>query len=179
MHTRLTLASLGITASAVLAIGCITQQAPSDTVSSITAPSAISASGSTSTGSGDDRSGRTTASTTPATTPATGSTGSPTTPAPSPAPAPANVTVAYQQDLKPIFDADCTRCHSSSRPYGNYSMTTYAQVMRAVAAGNANSILIRFTQRGGSMYRYWSGNAQGKADLVRTWIVNNAAAQTR
>ncbi len=178
MYTRLTLATLGITASAVLAIGCITQQAPTDTVSSITAPSAISASGSTSTstGSGDDRSGRTTASTTPATTPATGSAGSPTTTTP---PAPATITVAYQQDLKPIFDADCTRCHSSSRPYGNYSMTTYAQVMRAVAAGNTNSVLIRFTQRGGSMYRYWSGNAQGKADLVRTWIVNNAAAQTR
>lgn len=161
---RCTAASL--LATALLSAGCITEQPPTDTVSSITAPSAVPGA----TGSRDDRSGRP-ATTTTAPTPGT------TTPAV--VTPPANVTVAYQQDLKPIFDTDCVRCHSDSRPDGNYAMTTYAQVMRAVAAGNPTSVLIRFTQRGGSMYRYWSGNAQGKADLVRTWIVNNAAAESR
>ena len=58
-------------------------------------------------------------------------------------------------------------------------MTTYTQVMRAVAPGNARSALIVFTQRGASMYRYWSGNAAAKAELVRSWVVNNGAAEKR
>jgi len=29
------------------------------------------------------------------------------------------------------------------------------------------------------MYRYWSGSAAAKADLVRRWIVDNGAARTR
>lgn len=161
----------GRTVFAVIALvafsgwGCITRQAPTDTESSITAPSAVTAGSNRA----DSRSGVRIppTATTPSTLPST-------TVAP-----PATVTVAYQQDLKPVFDADCVRCHSGSRPDGNYSMVTYAQVMRAVTPGNASSVLIRFTQRGGSMYRYWSGNAQAKADLTRNWIVNNAAAESR
>ena len=92
------------------------------------------------------------------------------------------VTVAYVQDLQPIFQSDCVPCHSGSRPDGNYSMSNYAQVMRAVAAGNARSALVVVTQRNASMYRYWSGNASTratKAELVRKWVVENGAAQTR
>lgn len=81
--------------------------------------------------------------------------------------------------MQPLFEADCVRCHSGSRPDGNYAMTTYAQVMRAVTAGSARSRLVVTSQRNGSMYRYWSGNAAAKADLVRTWVVSSAAAETR
>jgi hypothetical protein len=56
---------------------------------------------------------------------------------------------------------------------GNYRMTTYAQVMAAVRAGSASSTLVAVTQSNGSMYRYWSGNAATKADLVRKWVVEN------
>ena len=104
-----------------------------------------------------------------------------TTSTPGTIPAPA-VSVAYVQDLQPIFQSDCVPCHSGSRPDGNYSMSTYAQVMRAVAAGNARSALVVVTQRNASMYRYWSGNATtkaNKAELVRKWVVENGAAQTR
>ncbi len=58
-------------------------------------------------------------------------------------------------------------------------MQTYAGVMRAVAPGNARSSLVVVTQRNASMYRYWSGNAATKAELVRKWVVENGAAQTR
>lgn len=103
----------------------------------------------------------------------------PTTPTPT-TPAPTTpVTVAYVQDMQPIFQSDCVRCHSGSHPDGNYSMSTYAQVMRAVTAGNARSALVVVTQRNASMYRYWSGNAATKAALVRSWVVDNGAAQTR
>lgn len=58
-------------------------------------------------------------------------------------------------------------------------MTTYANVMRAVSAGNANSPLVTTTQSRGSMNRYFTGNRTTKADLVRRWVVDFRAAQTR
>ncbi len=91
----------------------------------------------------------------------------------------ADQPVAYEQDLKPIFDSDCLICHSRSRPLGRYSMSTYADVMAAVRPGSASSALVSTTQSRGSMYRYFSGNRTAKADLVRRWVVDFAAQQTR
>ena len=144
-------------AASLVAFGCVTQQPATDVAESITGPTPVSATAATST------------TTTPSTS----------TPVrflrlPSP--------WLYVQDLQPIFQSDCVPCHSGSRPDGNYSMSTYAQVMRAVAAGNARSALVVVTQRNASMYRYWSGNATTKAtkaELVRKWVVENGAAQTR
>ena len=107
----------------------------------------------------------------------TSSSSSPSTPATPPASG--KVTVAYTQDMAPIFAADCTRCHSGSRPDGNYSMATYDLVLRKVVAGNSRSALVTSTSNRGSMYRYWSGNAAAKAELVRSWVVDNAAAKDR
>lgn len=87
--------------------------------------------------------------------------------------------VAYVQDLQSIFQGDCTRCHSGSRPDGNYNMSTYAQVLKAVTPGSARSALVVTTQRNASMYRYFSGDAASKSALVRSWVVENGAAQTR
>jgi hypothetical protein len=58
-------------------------------------------------------------------------------------------------------------------------MSTYAQVMAAVQPGNARSALVATTQSNGSMYRYFSGSRATKADLVRQWVVNFNAQQTR
>jgi hypothetical protein len=131
---------------------CVTQQPATDLADTVTGPSPV------------------------ATTPSSPTT--PTTTAPAPT-TPATIKVAYEQDLKPVFQSDCVRCHSGSRPDGNYSMSTYAQVMRDVAAGNSRSRLVVTTQRNASMYRYWSGNAAAKAELVRTWVVDNGAAEKR
>jgi len=139
-------------AAGLVTVACVTQQPPTDVAESITSPSPVS----------------TTSTATTATS----------TSAPSATPA-SPATVAYVQDLQPIFQSDCVRCHSGSRPDGNYSMSTYAQVLRAVVAGNARSPLVVVTQRNASMYRYWSGNAAAKAELVRKWVVENGAAQTR
>ena len=100
------------------------------------------------------------------------------TAAPTPTP-PATVTVAYTPDMTPIFNADCTRCHSGSRPSAGYGMQTYAQVIRAVVAGNARSRLVVTTQSNGSMYRYLSGDRTAKSALIRQWVVDNGAAQQR
>jgi len=108
-------------------------------------------------------------------------TGSPTSPTGSTTPTapPSGQPLAYDQDLKPVFDADCVFCHSGSRPSAGYSMTTYQQVMAAVRPGDASSPLVATTQSNGSMYRYFSGNRQTKASMVRDWVVLYGAAQTR
>lgn len=86
------------------------------------------------------------------------------------------------QDIAPILQADCLSCHGSGRADGNYRVTTYAQTMRGVSAGSARSSLVRTTQSNGSMYRYWSGSTatrQAKAELVRSWVVDHNAQETR
>lgn len=114
--------------------------------------------------------------TSPTTTPTTTTT---TTPPTTTTPTTGTITVAYNQDIAPILRADCQRCHSGSRPDAGYSVDSYALTMREVRAGDARSRLVTSTQNRGSMYRYWSGNAANKAELVRKWVVENAAAQDR
>ena len=58
-------------------------------------------------------------------------------------------------------------------------MVTYRDVMTGVRAGSASSKLVAETQSRGSMYRYFSGNRTTKAELVRRWVVEFAAQQTR
>jgi cytochrome c553 len=87
--------------------------------------------------------------------------------------------LAYDPDLKAIFQSDCVRCHGSSGASAGYSMTSYAGVMAAVRAGNAQSLLITTTQPSGSMYSHLSGNRAGRADMIRNWVVTHSAAATR
>jgi hypothetical protein len=91
----------------------------------------------------------------------------------------AQSVVAYTQDIKPLLDGDCIRCHNSRTRDGNVDLSSYSTVMRTVSPGSANSLLIRASRNGGSMYREWSGNRANKAELVRRWIVENNAAQNR
>jgi predicted CXXCH cytochrome family protein len=81
--------------------------------------------------------------------------------------------------MKPIFDGDCVSCHNNSFAAGRYSMSTYAAVLRDVVPGSASSRLVVWTQPGGTMYRYFTGDRATKAALVRAWVVDNKAAQTR
>jgi hypothetical protein len=107
----------------------------------------------------------------------------PTTPTTPTTPATGDTTpLAYNPDMKALFQSDCVPCHGAGRADGNYRMTTYVQVMAAVRAGNASSTLISVTRSGGSMYRYWSGNHDtrlAKAAQVRSWIVNFNAQENR
>jgi hypothetical protein len=90
---------------------------------------------------------------------------------PTPAPTPAAASVAYEQDIRPILAADCLGCHGQ--------FDTYSGAMGYVVAGNASSRLVRATQSGGSMNRYLSGDKAAKAALIRSWVVDNGAAQSR
>ena len=87
--------------------------------------------------------------------------------------------LAYVQDIKPIFDRDCLSCHSTRGARGNYSVSTYAEVMNDQRAGDASSSVVVDCAPGGSMYRYFSGDATTKANVVFRWMVYYDAAQTR
>jgi hypothetical protein len=87
--------------------------------------------------------------------------------------------LAYVQDIKPIFDRDCLECHSRREAAGDYSVSTYADVMRGQRPGNADSSLVVACAPGGSMYRYFRGDPLVDATLVFRWIVYYNGAETR
>jgi hypothetical protein len=87
--------------------------------------------------------------------------------------------LAYVQDIKPLFDRDCLSCHSSRDARGSYSVSTYAEVMGDQRPGDATSSVVVDCAPGGSMYRYFSGDAETKATEVFRWMVYYNAAQTR
>jgi hypothetical protein len=84
--------------------------------------------------------------------------------------------IAYVPDVKPIFDSDCLSCHNSRDARGDYSVSTYADAVRGQRAGDARSSVVVDCSPGGSMYRYFSGNATAKATMVFRWIVVYGAA---
>ena len=114
-----------------------------------------------------------------AATPTPGTGAASPTPTPLPGATPTGTSLAYTQDLQPVFASDCVVCHSDRNPLGHYSMTTYAGVMKDVTPGSASSTLVRLSQSNGSMYRYWSGDRAAKAKLTSDWVVANKAAQNR
>jgi hypothetical protein len=87
--------------------------------------------------------------------------------------------LAYVQDVKPIFEADCSRCHNSRNPRGNYSDSTYAEAISGQRPGDASSSVVVDCSPGGSMYQYFSGDALTKATIVFRWMVYYNAAESR
>jgi hypothetical protein len=87
--------------------------------------------------------------------------------------------LAYVQDIKPIFDRDCFQCHSSFNQRGSYSVGTYADTIAGQRPGDAHSSVVVDCSPGGSMYRYFTGNAVAEATIVFRWMVVYNAAETR
>ena len=88
-------------------------------------------------------------------------------------------TIAYVQDIKPIFDRDCASCHGARQSAGNYSVSTYANVLAGQRPGDASSSVVVDCSPGGSMYRYFSGDAVTEATMVFRWMVYYNAVQNR
>jgi hypothetical protein len=88
-------------------------------------------------------------------------------------------TLSYLPDVKPILDRDCLSCHSTRDARGNYSVSTYAEVLSGQTPGNAKSSLVVTGSPGGSMYQYYSGDAITKSTIVFRWLVYYNALQSR
>jgi hypothetical protein len=87
--------------------------------------------------------------------------------------------IAYQQDIKPLFDRDCLSCHSTRDARGNYSVSSYASTMSGQRPGDAASPVVVDCSPGGSMYRYFTGDPVSEATLVFRWMVVYNGAETR
>ena len=87
--------------------------------------------------------------------------------------------LAYVNDIKPVLDSDCVACHSPRLHESNVDLSTYASVMRVVQAGSSNSLLVRVTRSNGIMYPNLTGNRAAKSELIRSWVVDSRAAETR
>jgi hypothetical protein len=87
--------------------------------------------------------------------------------------------LAYVQDIKPIFDRDCLNCHGGREAVGNYSVRSYADTIAGQRPGDASSSVVVDCAPGGSMYRYFTGDAVTKATLVFRWMVVYDGMQSR
>ena len=87
--------------------------------------------------------------------------------------------LAYVQDIKPVFDRDCSQCHDRREARGNYSVATYADTMKDQRPGDASSSVVVDCSPGGSMYQYFSGDPVAEATMVFRWIVVYNGAETR
>jgi hypothetical protein len=87
--------------------------------------------------------------------------------------------IAYVQDIKPIFDRDCLNCHGGREAASNYSVRTYAATTSGQRPGDASSRVVVDCAPGGSMYRYFTGDAVTKATLVFRWMVVYDGMQSR
>src|SRR5438105_15717290 len=79
--------------------------------------------------------------------------------------------LAYVPDIKPILDRDCLSCHSTRDARGNYSVSTYADVVSGQTPGDARSSLVVDCSPGGSMYRYFGGNQTTAATEIFRWMI--------
>jgi hypothetical protein len=86
-------------------------------------------------------------------------------------------SLTYTANIAPILQSDCTTCHNTSTRSGGYDLSSYAGVMRAVTAGNAQSALVRATQPGGVMYSMLRTTAAEKSATIKRWVVDFKAAQ--
>jgi hypothetical protein len=87
--------------------------------------------------------------------------------------------LAYVNDIKPILDSDCVVCHNPQHHENNVDVSTFAGVMRVVQAGSANSLLVRVTRSNGIMFPNLTGDRAGKSELIRSWVVDSRAAESR
>ena len=93
------------------------------------------------------------------------------------APPPPPMRITYGNDIRPILQQNCVQCHSGPDPSGGRDFTTYAGVRGVADPGDPNSLIIKRTRPGGSMHGFLSPDPVGRAETIRRWVVEFAAAE--
>jgi len=93
---------------------------------------------------------------------------------------PVKSSLTYLQDIKPIFDRSCVRCHGGETSRGNYDLSTYESAVDSsdnIIPGDSDSPLLIQIRNDGSdnMYKYLNDPAD--ADLIHNWVVLDNAAK--
>lgn len=105
-------------------------------------------------------------------------------------PASTKTGVTYDTDLKPIFDANCAKCHSGDHPKARLHMDTLAGILKGTKEGpivtvgdSANSFIVKCIAHAGDKDSWMppEGNHAGaktltadQIGLVRAWIDQGA-----
>lgn len=106
-------------------------------------------------------------------------------PAPAKAPATTPAPVSFRNQIAPLFVEKCVACHGASDPKGQYSLQTFAMLMKEgastappVAAGNLDDSelfrLITSDDAGERMPKEGDPLAPEQIELVRRWILEGA-----
>ena len=99
--------------------------------------------------------------------------------------------VTFATDIKPIFDASCTKCHSGDRPKGRLKLDTLADVLKGGKDGkilktgdSANSYVVKAVAHLTSDRHAWMPPLDNRAGikpltpeqtgLIRAWIDQGA-----
>jgi len=106
-------------------------------------------------------------------------------------PASAKKDVTYATDIKPIFDANCAKCHSGDRAKAKLHMDTLEGVLKGTKMGkivtpgdSANSFIVKSVSHATADKDEWMPPTPNKAGakqltpeqigLVRAWIDQGA-----
>jgi len=103
--------------------------------------------------------------------------------------APATADRSYTQDIKPIFDRSCIRCHGTEVQNGinvALNLSSYSSIQNfigdspsdevVIVPGSATSrLLIKLSPNSDGMYKYLDDPFE--YDLIYDWIVENGAAE--
>ena len=89
---------------------------------------------------------------------------------------PAPAQVSFAQVIQPIIQARCLNCHNNAQALGGYSMSSYAQIVTRVVAGNALASVLYGRVADNTMPT--GANAlplnQTQKDNIATWINQGA-----
>jgi len=72
---------------------------------------------------------------------------------------------------------NCVMCHGGPQPTAGRDFTTYQGVMTVVTPFDPNSRIIQMTRPGGPMHGFLNPDPVGRAEIIRSWIVDFGAPQ--
>lgn len=100
-----------------------------------------------------------------------------------PDPTPNDTIVSYANQIQPIFDQDCIRCHSGRRIEGGLDLSSYELLRRGGVSGDPvvpgqpdSSLLIQSVDgtklNHAAYFRYYEGDSG--LVLLRRWVAQGA-----
>lgn len=91
---------------------------------------------------------------------------------------PVEPSLTYTENIQPILERSCVRCHGGEVTWFGYDLSTYETAVDSVKniiPGDPESRILLKTARDGNMYRYL--NSSRESEMIYTWVVRDRAAR--